>query len=163
MSEQLIQAIDPGPTQSALVTFRGWEIVNKEILENLQLRDYLAALNHPGVLLAIEMVQSFGMPVGASVFETVFWIGRFVEAWSGKHRLIYRKDIKLHLCGSSRAKDGNVRQALLDLYKPAGGGKTPQIGTKAKPGPLYGMKSHLWSALAVAVTAHVTVEKSADD
>ena len=63
-----------------------------------------------------------------------------------------RLDVKLHLCKDSRAKDANIRQALLDRFPATGGGKTPQIGTKAQPGPLYGIKSHLWAALGVAVT-----------
>lgn len=31
-------------------------------------------------------------------------------------------------------------------------GIDPQVGTKAKPGPLYGVKGHSWSALAVVLT-----------
>ena len=59
--------------------------------------------------------------------------------------LCYRKDIKLHLCGTTKARDPNVRQALIDrLGKP---------GTKKNPGPTYGVSSHAWSALAVAVYA----------
>ena len=63
--------------------------------------------------------------------------------------LVYREDVKLHLCGSPRAKDANIRQALIDRW----GGKAEAVGTVKKPGPLYGVKSHAWSALAVAVTA----------
>jgi hypothetical protein len=98
-------------------------------------------------IFAIEMVASYGMPVGREVFETVRWIGRFQQAWRDPEtvRFVYRKDVKLHLCGSARAKDANIRQALIDKLGP--------VGTKAVPGPLYGVKSHIWSALAVAVTA----------
>jgi hypothetical protein len=56
---------------------------------------------------------------------------------------VFRKDVKLHLCNSPRAKDANVRQALLDRLGPQ--------GTKKAPGPTYGVKSHEWAALAVAV------------
>ena len=63
--------------------------------------------------------------------------------------MIYRKDVKLHLCGSPRAKDSNIRQALIDRFGP---GKEKAIGLKKTPGPLYGVKSHVWAALAVAVT-----------
>ena len=66
---------------------------------------------------------------------------------------VYRKDVKLHLCGSSRAKDPSVRAALIDLYPASGGGKCPQIGTKRQPGPLFGVSSHAWPALGVAVLA----------
>ncbi|MBQ1764316.1 MAG: hypothetical protein IIZ92_15615 [Aquincola sp.] len=97
--------------------------------------------------LAIEMIASYGMPVGREVFETCVWIGRFVQAWHSpdKVRLVYRRDVKLHLCGSPRAKDPNIRQALIDKLGPA--------GTKKDPGPTYGVKSHAWAALGVAVTA----------
>jgi len=93
------------------------------------------------------MVASYGMPVGKEVFETCVWIGRFMQVWHDPDavRLIYRRDVKLHLCGSARAKDGNIRQALIDKLGPQ--------GTKKAPGPTYGVKSHAWAALALAVTA----------
>lgn len=153
----ILFAIDPGPEKSALVRFGGpfpfpWGIEpNEKILEELS--PWPTDYTEDRYVLAIEMVQSFGMPVGKSVFETVRWIGRFEEAWGGKVQLIYRTTIKGHLCNSARAKDANVRQALIDRYPATGGGKVPQIGTKEQPGPLYGFKSHLWSALAVGVTA----------
>ena len=49
--------------------------------------------------------------------------------------------------------DPNVRQAIIDLFPPTGGGKCAQIGTKGQPGPLYGVSSHAWPALGVALTA----------
>ena len=100
--------------------------------------------------LVIEMVASYGMAVGAEIFDTCVWIGRFIERWHGPYRLIYRPDVKLHLTQTRRAKDANVRQALIDRYGP---GKAVAIGLKATPGPLYGLSRDCWSALAVAVTA----------
>jgi len=114
--------------------------------------------------IAIEMIASYGMAVGRTTFETCVWIGRFIEAMAREnhntdnHTLVYRKDVKMTLCGSMRAKDANIRRELLDRYPETGGGKTPQIGTKPKPGPLYGVSSHAWSALAVAHT-FVEMEK----
>ena len=102
-------------------------------------------------VVVIEMVASYGMPVGREIFETVRWIGRFQEAIEhrgGTVAFVYRSDVKLHLCGTMRAKDSNVRQALIDRFGP---GKAKAIGTKKAPGPLYGITSHLWAALAVAV------------
>lgn len=113
-------------------------------------------------ILALESVASYGMAVGAEVFETCVWSGRFLQRWEDARgpsaevrpsQRIYRREVKLHLCGSSRAKDPNVRQALIDRYGP---GKDVAIGRKATPGPLYGVTSHVWSALAVAVTADET-------
>jgi hypothetical protein len=136
----VILAIDPGTEQS------GWCLLSSDcgvldsgVLPNSQLlgRFVLQPIAHVNTL-AIEMVASYGMPVGREVFETVRWIGRFQQAWRDPEavRLVYRRDVKLHLCGSMRAKDPHVRQALIDrLGKP---------GTK-------GVTGHAWSALAVAV------------
>lgn len=148
----MILAIDPGTHRSGWCLYDGERVTASAVLPNPQL---LANIAMPGAAvfydtLAIEMVASYGMPVGREVFETCVWIGRFVQAWRAPEevRLVYRRDVKLHLCGTMKAKDTHIRQALLDKFGP--------IGTKATPGPLYGVKSHAWSALAVAVTAHET-------
>lgn len=142
--------IDPGPEQSAWVRYRDGEILEMDIEPNEHIRLWLPhAWGEP---LAIEMVASYGMAVGKDVFETVYWIGRFDEAHNeGGAIRIYRKDVKMHLCGNTKAKDSNIRQALIDRFGGTGG-KDAAVGKKASPGPLYGIKSHLWPALAVAVT-----------
>jgi hypothetical protein len=94
------------------------------------------------------------MPVGREVFETCVWIGRFVQAWGAKHAMVYRSEVKSHLCHSAKAKDSNVRTALIDRW----GGKVKAIGNKRAPGPLYGIAGDEWSALAVAVTYADTKE-----
>lgn len=149
----MILAIDPGTTESGYCIYDGARVFESGVLPNV---DMLVRVQQwPTQRLAIEMIASYGMAVGREVFETCVWIGRFQQAWRhpGAVELVYRRDVKLHLCGTSKAKDPNVRQALLDLFPRTGGGKTPQIGTKAQPGPLYGVSSHAWSALGVAVTA----------
>lgn len=148
-----ILAIDPGTTHSAFVRLHGDRIDDSAKLENELLLGYLRTIgpeqNHR---LVVEMVASYGMAVGAEVFQTVLWIGQFVEAWNDRANvpaeLIYRLDVKLALCKDSRAKDPNIRQALIDRF----GGKDRAIGKKASPGPLYGIAGDVWSALAVAVT-----------
>ncbi len=146
-----IIAIDPGNTKSAYVCFYNGEPVEFDIIENNLL---LRRLNQfTAEMLAIEMVACYGMAVGKSVFDTCVWIGRFVERWNKPYRYIYRLDEKMHLCHDSRAKDANVRQAIIDRYPATGGGAIPQIGTKKQPGPLYGVSKDIWSALAVALTA----------
>lgn len=153
-----ILAIDPGPFRSAWLVLgpRGgvrasgtW--ANAELIEAIRGRRFIEEVDQ----LVIERVEGYGMPVGAEVFETVFWSGRFAEA---AHPLaverLGRKAVKVHLCGTTRAKDSNIRQALIDRY----GGSTA-IGRKATPGPLYGITGDVWAALAVAVTwADVTSE-----
>jgi len=144
--------IDPGTTHSGVVIFNGKNIddawsdyLNDDLI--VFLRKIL--ISH----MAIEGIASYGMSVGATTFETVEWIGRFREAFGYKKTTkIYRKDVKMFLCGSMRAKDANIRRRILDLFPPLGGGKTPQVGIKKNPGPLYGISSHSWSALAVGLT-----------
>src|SRR5438309_8443003 len=113
-------------------------MANTDLLVMLQTR-----ANH-GEQLVIEWIESYGMPVGKEIFDTVRWVGRFQQAWRDPEgvRFIPRRAVKLHLCNSPRAKDSNVRQALLDKFGPQ--------GTKKNKGPLYGVKTHAWAALGVA-------------
>jgi hypothetical protein len=149
----VILALDPGTTETGWALLDGRAVIDSGVMPNA---DMLGALKRHSFVdaectsLAIEMIASYGMPVGREVFETCVWIGRFVQAWPEPEavRLVYRKDVKLHLCGNPRAKDPNIRQALLDKLGPQ--------GTKKAPGPTYGVKSHAWAALAVAVTAAET-------
>lgn len=150
-------AIDPGTEQSALLVLEGDVVRAAEILPNEQILRHLRPVSRdavlwprgPGDVLAVEMIASYGMAIGRETFETCLWIGRFIERWGGAHEKVYRKDVKMHLCHSMRAKDANIRQALLDRFGP---GKKAAVGTKTAPGPLYGVRTHLWAALAVAVT-----------
>jgi hypothetical protein len=142
-----VLAIDPGPTESAYVWWDGQRVVDANILPNEGLRSMLRAMSLPFAMqCAIEMIACYGMPVGKETFDTTRWVGRFEECWLRRSEspalLVYRADIKLHHCRSHRAKDANVRQALIDKYG------VP--GTKKQRGVTYGIKSHLWSALAVA-------------
>jgi hypothetical protein len=152
MAERVRLAIDPGPERSAWLVHdaAAGQILAFAIEPNeLVLEAIRIGLPYGVTRIAIEKVESFGMAVGAEVFETVFWSGRFAEA---ARKLILerisRRAVKLNLCGSARAKDANIRQALIDRY-----GGSSAIGTKAAPGPLYGISKDVWSALAVAVTA----------
>jgi hypothetical protein len=153
-----ILAIDPGPEESASVLLVDGvpmypnKCANEDAL--FVLRSYPS---EPLPLLAVEMIASYGMAVGREVFETCLWIGRFIEAWSeagGHHVLVYRRDVKIHVCNSARATDSNIRAELIDIY----GGKEKAIGKKASPGPLYALKGDMWSALAVALTAQAKEE-----
>lgn len=140
----MIIAIDPGDVQSAFVVVDDLcDIVDKGLEPNETMKAYLEQGRAPYDKLVIEMVASYGMPVGKTIFETCVWIGRFIEAWGGDFELVYRQEVKLALCRSTRAKDSNVRQALIDRFG--------EVGTKKKPGKLYGVSKDIWSALAVAV------------
>ena len=106
----VVLAIDPGPTESAYVMWSGDQVLAYAKVRNDNLVRLL--LNPPREVeqAVIEKVASFGMPVGAEVFETVYWSGVFAHAF-GLARVdrITRNEIKNHLCHSSRAKDGNIR------------------------------------------------------
>lgn len=149
----LILAIDPGTTESGFCEVADGNVMHSGVCSNAAMLRVIA--RSAADVLAIEMIASYGMPVGREVFQTCVWIGRFQQAWDAPEdvKLVYRQAVKLHLCGTSKAKDANVRQALIDLFPASGGGKCPQIGTKGQPGPLYGVSSHAWPALGVAVTA----------
>lgn len=139
-------AVDPGTVESGYVLMQGGRVVQSGVEDNELL---LKRVSESGAdLLAIEMIASYGMAVGESTFKTCVWIGRFQQAWHSPKsvRLVFRKDVKLHLCGTYKAKDANIRQALIDKIGPQ--------GKKSAPGPTYGVKSHAWSALAVAVTVN---------
>lgn len=166
-------AIDPGCEQSGYVRIREGRILQAGVLPNtfmlaaingffrdqkdveLQRDDWqaftlveegLAFPSSPfGRRVAIEMIQNMGMIVGREVFETVFFAGRCFER-ANEHgcdaELCYRPKIKAHLCGAAHAKDANIRQVLIDRWGAP--------GTKKAPGATYNVKTHAWSALAVA-------------
>lgn len=153
-----IFAIDPGNTMSAWCEFRDGVLGSCDKVSNAEL---LARLyeTHADVV-AIEMIASYGMPVGREVFETCLWIGRFIEACESRGvatRLVYRKDVKVFHCSSARATDANIRASLLDRYGP---GRELAVGTRRVPGPLYGIKGDEWSALAIAL---FVAEKRSND
>lgn len=149
-----VVGIDPGTEQSAGVILSGRHIRSAVWIPNADMLVWMRNISGPAVL-AVEMVASYGMAVGQETFDTCLWVGRFVEAWDQDWHLLYRKKanppfpaITMHLCKTTRAKDSNIRQALIDRFGP---GKAAAIGTKKAPGPLHGISGDRWSALAVAV------------
>ena len=145
-------AIDPGPQESAYVvvdTANG--LKPKQFGKELN-RDLRARLWVPSDYLVIEQIGHYGtgMPAGKDVFDTCIWIGRFIEAHPGDSvALIKRATVKAHLCGSAKANDGNIIQALVDRFAP----NTPNHGKggKNQPGWFYGFHSDIWQAYSLAV------------
>ncbi|KKK65630.1 hypothetical protein LCGC14_2972200 [marine sediment metagenome] len=180
--KETILAIDPGTTKSAYLLYQEGSILGFDKLDNCQI--LLVAEGCNANLMAIEMPACYGMAVGKSVFETCRWVGIFQQAFGlSKTYLVYRKScsdegvdsILMHLCHNTRAKDTNVRRAIIDLY----GGDEKAIGGvrcrkcngkgwfgagrpvcpvcngdkwKSPPGPLKGIVDDAWAALAVAIT-----------
>jgi hypothetical protein len=154
----MIFAVDPGNIESAYVALddnlrpiKCGKIVNHELLEYITT---ISEFQEDKFDFVIEMVASYGMAVGETVFETVFWIGRFFEAAYGfKSRdRLYRKDEKINLCHSMKAKDSNISQALIDRF--ASNTTNKGKGTKKNPGFFYGFAKDIWAAYAVGVTYH---------
>ena len=154
----MILAIDPGTTES------GWCVIDHHRkpqafgkTPNNDLLVRIATGHFAGCRVVIEMVASYGMPVGREVFETCVWIGRFLQESRGGADLIYRKDVKLHHCNHPRATDATIRQALVDRFAP--GQRNHGKGTKATPGWFYGFRADIWQAYALAVYAADMLEE----
>lgn len=159
MDNKKILAIDPGNELSGYVVIGAEDmrpieigkVTNKEIIERVQRSDFDE--------LVIEMVASYGMPVGKAVFETCVQIGRLMQAASSvyiKTTRLYRQQVKLNICHSNRANDATITQALIDRFAPT----TPNRGKgyKKEPGWFYGFKADIWQAYALAVT-YLDLEK----
>lgn len=151
-------AVDPGSQESGFVEYdpranailEHGTIANNQLLARCYRRRSLAGEHH----LVLEMVDVFGM-AGRTVFQTCVWIGRFIEGWGARDfTTLTRHDVKMHLCHTKRSDDSMVRAALIERW----GGEAVAIGGKGKGkkktprGPLHGVATHAWSALAVAVT-----------
>ena len=155
---KVILAIDPGNEESAycLIDIKTYKPIEFNKIKNVEMFDVIERLisEYDGYsfnTMVIEMIASYGMPVGKEVFDTCVWIGRFVEAMKmfSKDRFtetkyVYRKDEKMNICGSMKAKDSNIRQALIDRFG--------VVGTKKNQGWFYGFKSDIWAAYAVGIT-----------
>lgn len=148
----MILSIDPGNILSAYVVLdedlrpiEFGKIDNYELKENL-----LDIINRYRIKkVAIECIASYGMAVGQTVFDTCIWIGRLTEKVVSHIDIdevtyIYRKEEKINLCGSMKAKDGNIRQALIDRFG--------EKGTIKNKGWFFGVSADCWQAIAVGVT-----------
>ena len=157
-----ILAIDVGTTESGYAIMRFdkddiellsfGRIANKVLMQIIKNDDYDQ--------LVYEQFQSFGMAIGESTIESILWNGRLNQAAIDRSipvDRIYRKEEKLCLCNTLRAKDANIRQALIDRY--AKTDKKNGKGTKKEPDVFFGVKKDVWSAIAVGVTWREKMEE----
>jgi hypothetical protein len=148
-----ILAIDPGPVQSAYVLLDGMTVLAHRIEPNEAI--HLGRISpHLRPACVIEMIASYGMAVGRETFETCVWIGRFIEQWrhaTAPHYIeptrLPRLAVEVALCHDSRAKDANIRAALIDRF---GGPFCIRKG-----GALYKVHGDEWAALGVAVAYQI--------
>lgn len=152
----MILAIDPGNIQSAYVIWAADNVSIAEKVSNKEVKQMIVANRLYIESVVIEGVAHFGMPVGKEVFETCYFIGQLQQLCESVGRpycMVMRREVKLHFCNSVRAKDGNIRQALIDRF----GDK----GTKKNPGKTYGLSGDTWSAFALAVYySDIKIEKA---
>ena len=146
-----VLAIDPGPvnTAYALVRRKDRHLYAFGICNNQELLQRLEQLLPADV--AIEMIASYGMAVGAEVFETCVWIGRIMQhlesCGADDISRILRREVKIAMCGSMQAKDANVRQAIIDSYQ-----ANQSNDVTKKGGSLYKVSKDVWAAIGVALT-----------
>lgn len=151
-----ILGIDPGSVESAFVVYQKGKILDKGLLPNpdmLRKLGWLKMKYHPDIL-AIERIANYGKVVGASIFDTAFWAGRFCEQWNFTFVRIYRRKVKQYLGLGPQTGDSQVNACVRDYFLPAGKttkGKPSHKGTMKHPGPLYGVVEDIWAALAIAV------------
>ena len=156
----IVLAIDPGPTTCGVVLYdsEAKRVLYSEsaatVAEVIARIDSRAPIGEPQwPLIAIERVQAQGQS-GASLLRTSEVVGRCWEAALGRGyrvRLVYRREVLKALDVTGRgSRDAMVRARLIEIH---GGHKVAAVGTKKAPGPCYGVSSHAWAALGVAVAA----------
>lgn len=161
----MILAIDPGLSESGWVMYHRhkckYPLYHFGISDNEAVIDKIRFCQR-SLIVVIEDFSSFGLPIGADCKLTIRYTGRLDQAvrqcLGDLAIFIERRTVKQVLCNSMTAKDANIRQALIDRFGP---GKEKAIGTKKAPGPLYGVKRDVWSALALAVT-YVELQKAGE-
>lgn len=150
----MILSLDPGPKQTGWCLLDAGQVADCGVEDNrgvlVLVREWWEAA------IAIERFMPSGLPLGHEVADTIWWSGRFTERARNPDtvRLITRRAVLKHLGVDSRDKnrDKLVRRALIARW----GGELVALGSKTQPGPLRGVTSHSWAALAVAVTAMET-------
>lgn len=150
----MILAIDPGDTMSAWVLFdtKRFTLLEKAKDPNEELLKRLTEGYFKTSLVVIEYPAPRGQPMYSQLVDTIFWIGRYVQALNNvPYELMDRKDVKMELCGNTRSNDSHIRAAVLSRFPSYGGGRIGQVGTKKAPGPLFGVSSDIWAALAIAI------------
>lgn len=150
----LILAIDPGPEKSSAVV---WDAEAERVVEGGDQEENAGIVvrlrNRPPAgcgVLVIERPVIMGKNATAALLETSRWAGVFEGSWPGiVDRITYHR-VRSHLTRCVNANEATVKQSLISRFSPSGFGPQGK-GTKANPGPFYGVTGHMWSAVAVAV------------
>jgi len=147
-----VLGIDPGPSESAFaLVSEDLQVLSAEKVQNESLIERIR--QDPPAHVAIESIQSYGMAVGRSVFDTCFFIGELIRTCkdAGIPFTLYpRPEYTRRICGVGKVNDAVLRQALLLRF-----------GGDRKGEPLAALKgnSDKRSAFAVAIY-HLDVSHS---
>lgn len=147
MSDICIFAIDPGTHESGYVLYDNkGGVIGSGVVSNEYLLHKIRE-NTTADVLAIEKIVNYGRAVGQETFDTCVWMGRMQQCWPVPEEVVFvpRLQVKKELGLKGNATDAMVNARLREVVG--------EKGTKAKPGPTYGVKSHAWSALGVAWAA----------
>ena len=151
-----ILAIDPGTTESGWVLYDpncaqpAYDFAkerNAVVFQRLIERRFA---DNPTVV--IEHFVSRGNRLGEDSLETIRWATRFESAvWfttGAAPHLVTRRTVQMWIC-ESLADDAGIRRTLTDRFGPE---RKVAVGSRAKPGPLFGLPPDCWQALALAIT-----------
>ena len=142
-----ILSLDVGTEESAycLIDSSNYKPLKFGKIDNNELLEIVKTENYDKMIY--EEFQCYGMPIGVSTITSITWNGRYIQSALDRNKpveYIYRKEEKINLCGSMKAKDSNIRQALIDRFG--------EVGTKNNQGFFYGFKKDIWAAFAVGCT-----------
>lgn len=142
----IVLAVDPGNGQSGVVRFDGQRVLYAGVIENPDVLKIIA--DDRSDVLAIELFVATNQRLGNESIETIHWGGRFHQSSGDPDSvvLVPRYQVKKSLGLGHRDGDKEVNSALQRVLGPK--------GTKAAPGPCYGVSSHAWAALGVAYAAY---------
>ena len=151
-----ILGIDPGPLSCGWAIYSNGKVVNSG---GMSMDAVIVMMDSfPGFGVAIERVQAQSK-VGNEIMWTCEVSSHLYQAALDRgHEVhwIYRREVLAALNASGKGTmDSLVRARLMEAH----GGATAK-GTKKAPGPLYGVSTHAWAALAVAWVAMQRIEKA---
>ena len=148
-----ILCLDVGTVESGYVImdYNPFTLYEFGKINNEELLDIVKSKNYE--VLVYEEFQCYGMPIGKSTIQSITWNGRYIQSALDRGitvDFIYRAEEKMSLCNSMKAKDSNIRQALIDRF--ANFDFKNGKGTAKNKDVFYGVTKDVWSAIAIGVT-----------
>lgn len=159
--------IDPGTTESGYCTIdENYKILGADKISNDELIASLKFVlqTYPGIEVAIESIQSYGMQMGKSTIETCYMIGRLQQVVldnNGSVSLYPRPEYAKSICATNKINDSIIRNALENRFGSYDKGKKEvklKNGTikqaEVAPGPLFLLAGESDKRSAFAVVAY---------